>query len=199
VLKTRRLIRLLQEVEKTSDQTSCQTLRHCVHIVAHLQRQAYRMQMNISLRIALYQPDIPGNTGAIIRTAACFGLGVDIIEPAGFDLSDRALKRSGMDYVEQAAMTRHMNWEAFETWRKSEGRRLVLATTKGAAPYTEFAFSDDDILLFGRESSGVPDHVHESAGARILIPMAQGRRSLNLSVSAAVIASEAIRQLQIKS
>jgi tRNA (cytidine/uridine-2'-O-)-methyltransferase len=154
--------------------------------------------MQPNLRIALYQPDIPGNTGAIIRTAACFRLGVDIIEPAGFDLSDRALKRSGMDYVEQATLTRHLNWGAFESWRKSEGRRLVLASTKAATPYSEFTFQDGDILLFGRESSGVPDNVHERADARIIIPMAEGRRSLNLGVSVGIIASEALRQLQIR-
>ena len=152
--------------------------------------------MNTHLRIALYQPDIPGNTGAVIRTAACFGVGVDIIEPAGFDLSDRALKRSGMDYVEQAAMTRHLNWEAFEMWRTSESRRLVLASTKAAMPYTGFAFGARDILLFGRESAGVPNLVHESADARILIPMAEGRRSLNLAVSVGIITSEALRQLE---
>lgn len=154
--------------------------------------------MTPNMRIALFQPDIPGNTGTIIRTAACLGLAVDIIEPAGFDLSDRALKRSGMDYVEQAALTRHLNWEAFEIWRKSEGRRLILASTKAALPYMEFAFRIDDILLFGRESSGAPDHVHNEADARILIPMAEGRRSLNLAVSAGIIASEALRQIQIK-
>ncbi len=153
--------------------------------------------MSINLRIALFQPDIPGNTGTIIRTAACLALGVDIIEPAGFDLSDRALKRSGMDYVEQAAMTRHLNWDAFDAWRKSEGRRLVLASTKAAMPYTGFVFRENDILLFGRESSGVPEHVHYQADARVLIAMAEGRRSLNLAVSVGIIACEAIRQLQI--
>ena len=155
--------------------------------------------MNTDLRIALYQPDIPGNTGTIIRTAACFGMGVDIIEPAGFDLSDRALKRSGMDYVEQAAMARHLNWQAFEAWRKSAGRRVVLASTKAAMPYTSFRFHEDDVLLFGRESSGVPDNVHNEADARILIPMAMGRRSLNLAVSVGIIASEALRQLENRS
>ena len=155
--------------------------------------------MNTDLRIALYQPDIPGNTGTIIRTAACFGIGVDIIEPAGFDLSDRALKRSGMDYVEQAAMARHLNWQAFEAWRKSAGRRVVLASTKAAMPYTSFRFHEDDVLLFGRESSGVPDNVHNEADARILIPMAMGRRSLNLAVSVGIIASEALRQLENRS
>ncbi len=146
-----------------------------------------------SLRIALYQPDIAGNTGTILRMAACLGIGVDIIEPTGFDMSDRALKRAGMDYLELAALMRHVDFTAFETWRKSEGRRLVLFSTKAAAPYTKFAFAPDDILLFGRESAGVPDAVHERADARLLIPLAAGR-SLNLAVSAAMAAGEAVRQ-----
>ena len=153
--------------------------------------------MQNQLRIALYQPDIPGNTGTIIRTAACLGMGVDVIEPAGFDLSDRALKRSGMDYVDQAALTRHLNWKAFLDWRGREGRRIILASTKSALPYTQIPFRQDDILLFGRESSGVPDEVHDLADARILIPMAQGRRSLNLAVSVGMIAGEARRQIAI--
>ena len=152
------------------------------------------MQTRPDLRIALYQPDIPGNTGTIIRTAACLGLGVDIIAPAGFDFSDRALKRSGMDYVELAAVTRHDDWQAFENWRRHQGRRLVLFTTRGAESYTGFEFRPDDILLFGRESAGVPDHVHEAADTRLLIPMQAGRRSLNLAVSAAIAAGEALRQ-----
>jgi tRNA (cytidine/uridine-2'-O-)-methyltransferase len=151
--------------------------------------------MTSTLRIALYQPDIPGNTGTIIRTAACFGLGVDIIEPAGFDLSDRALKRSGMDYVEQAALTRHLNWDTFDQWRLSAGRRLILASTKAAQNYNAFEFQPTDILLFGRESSGVPENVHSSADARIIVPMAQGRRSLNLAVSVGMITGEAMRQI----
>lgn len=151
--------------------------------------------MTLSLRIALYQPDIPGNTGTIIRTAACLGIGVDIIEPAGFDLSDRALKRSGMDYVEQALLQRHLNWEAFEMWRLSAGRRIILASTKAAENYTKFQFESTDILLFGRESSGVPLNVHDSADARILVQMAEGRRSLNLAVSVGIIAGEALRQI----
>ena len=151
----------------------------------------------MTLSIALYQPDIPGNTGTIIRTAACLGLMVHIIEPAGFDLSDRALKRSGMDYVEQAALTRHLNWEAFEGWRKSENRRVILASTKAATPYTSFAFQKNDILLFGRESSGVPDLVHNSVDERIIVPMLEGRRSLNLAVSVGIIAGEALRQMSM--
>lgn len=154
--------------------------------------------MTHGLRIALFQPDIPGNAGAILRTAACLGLAVDIIEPAGFDLSDRALKRAGMDYAEQAALTRHVNWDAFAAWRHTQPRRMILATTKASIRYTDFQFQCDNILLFGRESSGVPGHVHDAADARVLIPMAEGRRSLNLSVSAAIIASEALRQLRAR-
>lgn len=152
--------------------------------------------MNDRLRIALYQPDIAGNTGTILRFAACLGLGVDIIEPAGFPLSDRALKRAGMDYLEMAAMTRHVDWNAFEENRRSGARRLVLLTTKAATAYTDFAFAEDDTLLFGRESAGVPDPVHEAADARLTIPMQPGARSINVALSVAMVAGEAIRQLR---
>ncbi|MCJ9671190.1 MULTISPECIES: tRNA (cytidine(34)-2'-O)-methyltransferase [unclassified Neorhizobium] len=146
------------------------------------------------LRIALYQPDIPGNTGTILRLAACLGLSVDIIEPAGFDISDRNLKRSGMDYLENVTLARHVNWQRFDEWRKANGRRVVLASTKAALPYTRFEFRPDDILFFGRESAGVPDNVHEAADARILIPMVEGQRSINVAMSAAMISGEALRQ-----
>lgn len=149
----------------------------------------------MNLRIALYQPDIPGNTGTILRMAACLGLAVDIIEPAGFDLSDRVLKRAGMDYLEQAALTRHLDWEHFNQWRLSENRRLVLLSTKAAQPYTDFSYRADDILMFGRESAGVPDHVHEISDERIIIPMVQGARSLNLALSVAMSSGEALRQV----
>ncbi len=147
-----------------------------------------------NLKIALYQPDIPGNTGTILRFAACMGLSVEIIEPAGFVLSDKNLRRAGMDYIAAATMTRHVNFEQFEAWRKSTGRRLILASTKAASDYTEFDFRADDILLLGRESAGVPDHVHDAADARITIPMAEGMRSINVALSAAMIAGEALRQ-----
>jgi tRNA (cytidine/uridine-2'-O-)-methyltransferase len=146
------------------------------------------------LRIALYQPDIPGNTGTILRLAACLGLGVDIIEPAGFDISDRNLKRAGMDYLSAVSLTRHVNWAQFDEWRRSSSRRLVLATTKSPEPYTQFAYRSNDILLFGRESAGVPDNVHEVVEGRILIPMVEGQRSINVAMSAAMIAGEAMRQ-----
>lgn len=151
--------------------------------------------MNCRLRIALYQPDIAGNTGTILRFAACLGLGVDIIEPAGFPLSDKALKRAGMDYLEMAALTRHIDWNAFEDWRKQDGRRLVLLSTKATIPYTSFSFADGDILLFGRESAGVPDAVHQAADARLTIPMQGGARSINVALSVAMVAGEAVRQL----
>lgn len=147
------------------------------------------------LNIALYQPDIPGNTGTILRMAACLGARVHVIEPAGFDMSDRALKRAGMDYLEMAALTRHVNWAAFEAWRNSENRRLVLLTTKAERPYPSFAFEASDILLFGRESAGVPDDVHEDADHRLTIPMATGARSLNLAMSVAMVSGEVMRQL----
>ena len=146
-------------------------------------------------RIALYQPDIAGNTGTILRFAACMGIAVDIIEPAGFDLSDRNLRRAGMDYLEMAALTRHVDCDGFEHWRRRAGRRLVLLTTKAALPYTDFAFADGDVLLFGRESAGAPDKVHEAADARLLIPMPGGGRSLNLALSVAMVGGEAMRQL----
>lgn len=150
----------------------------------------------IPMRIALYQPDIPGNTGTILRMAACLDIGVDIIEPAGFDMSDRALKRAGMDYLEMAALTRHVSWEAFDTWRREENRRLLLFTTKSALPYTRFEYRDEDVLLFGRESSGAPQHVHDAADAALLIPMRDGARSLNLALSTAMAGGEALRQIR---
>ncbi|MTH98411.1 tRNA (cytidine(34)-2'-O)-methyltransferase [Roseibium sp. RKSG952] len=144
--------------------------------------------------LALYQPDIPQNTGTILRLAACMGVPVRIIEPAGFPLSDHALKRAGMDYLERAAMIRHVSYEAFRSWKQDCQRRMVLVTTKGSVPYTEFSFQTDDILLFGRESVGVPETVHADADARIRIPMMPSMRSLNVAVSAAMIIGEALRQ-----
>lgn len=150
-----------------------------------------------NLRIALYQPEIPGNTGAILRLGACLGLAIDVIEPTGFDISDRNLKRAGMDYLEMAALVRHADFHSFDLWRRKEGRRLVLLSTKAAVPYTDFTFEPSDILLLGRESSGVPESIHQLVEARVTIPMEAGARSLNLSVSAAIVASEAKRQMQI--
>ncbi|RUX17617.1 tRNA (cytidine(34)-2'-O)-methyltransferase [Mesorhizobium sp. M2A.F.Ca.ET.042.01.1.1] len=151
--------------------------------------------MNDRLRIALYQPDIAGNTGTILRFGACLDIAVDIIEPAGFPLSDRALKRAGMNYLEMAALTRHADWHAFEEWRKAHARRLVLLTTKATAAYTGFAFAAGDILLFGRESAGVTEEVHQAADSRLTIPMRPGARSINVALSVAMVAGEALRQI----
>ncbi|WP_011581505.1 MULTISPECIES: tRNA (cytidine(34)-2'-O)-methyltransferase [Chelativorans] len=150
----------------------------------------------LGFRIALFQPDIPGNTGAILRLSACLGLAVDLIEPAGFDLSDRALKRAGMDYLELAALRRHASWEDFNSWRHQEARRIILFTTAGTVPYQCFSFRDGDILMFGRESSGVPDHVHNAVNYRLVIPMKEGTRSLNVAMAAAMACGEAVRQVR---
>lgn len=144
--------------------------------------------------LALYQPDIPQNTGTILRMAACLGISVHLVEPAGFALSDKNFKRAGMDYLDRACLVRHIDWAAFETWRREQRRRLVLMTTRGATPYADFAFSADDILLMGRESAGVPEEVHLAADARLVIPMVEGARSLNIALSAAMVAGEALRQ-----
>lgn len=145
-------------------------------------------------RLALYQPDIPQNTGTMLRFAACLGVAVDIVEPAGFDVSDRHFRRSGLDYLDLVEIRRHASFTAFEAWRRGEERRLVLATTRGALPYTDFAFRPGDVILMGRESAGVPDDVHAAADARLLIPMRPGLRSLNVAMAAAMIVAEALRQ-----
>ncbi|AEV38955.1 S-adenosyl-L-methionine dependent tRNA/rRNA methyltransferase, SpoU, predicted [Pseudovibrio sp. FO-BEG1] len=144
--------------------------------------------------IALYQPDIPQNTGTLLRLAACMDVTVHLIEPAGFPLSDHALKRAGMDYIERAKLQRHMDWESFREWQLAEKRRLILMTTKGTRPYTQFAFKKDDLILMGRESSGVPEEIHQLADSRLLIPMKNGMRSLNMAVSTGMVLGEALRQ-----
>ncbi len=147
------------------------------------------------MHIALYQPDIPQNTGTLLRMAACFGLFVDIIGPAGFDLSARALKRAGLDYLERSGFRLFDDFDSFLHDRvQKEERRLILATTKGKKSYLDHRFQKRDILLMGRESAGVPTHVHRHADACILIPMQPGNRSLNLAISAAIITGEALRQ-----
>lgn len=148
-------------------------------------------------RLVLYQPDIPQNTGTMLRLAACLGVAVDIIEPAGFDVSDRNFHRAGLDYLGDVDIVRHASWRAFEDWRRERGHRLVLATTKATLPYADFAFGRDDLVLLGRESAGVPDEVHEAADARIVVPMRQGLRSLNVAVAAAMLLGEALRQTSL--
>jgi tRNA (cytidine/uridine-2'-O-)-methyltransferase len=143
------------------------------------------------MRLALYEPDIPQNAGALIRLAACMGIAIDIIEPCGFVFSDRQLKRSGMDYLEHADVVRHESWPVF---RKTLQGRLVLLTSKGAQPYCDFAFEPTDTLLLGRESAGVPENVHEAADARLRIPLKPGLRSLNVAQAGAMVLGEALRQ-----
>ncbi|EAU42661.1 RNA methyltransferase [Fulvimarina pelagi HTCC2506] len=150
----------------------------------------------MAISIALYQPDIAGNTGAVMRTAACLDLRIEIIEPTGFELSDRSLKRAGMDYLSLANLTKHLDFEAFEAWRKRAGRRLILLTTKADTVVWDFEFRDDDIVMFGRETAGVPVEVHAAADARLTIPMQTGARSMNLSASVALVCGEAVRQLR---
>lgn len=148
------------------------------------------------LTLALYEPDIAQNVGAMLRTCACLGIEAAIIEPAGFALSDRRLRRSGMDYLDALSIERHMSFARFETWRADAGRRLVLLTTKGADELWDFAFAPGDVVLVGRESAGVPDAVREAADARVRIPIRPPLRSLNVAVAAALALGEARRQLR---
>jgi tRNA (cytidine/uridine-2'-O-)-methyltransferase len=144
------------------------------------------------MRLALYEPDIPQNTGALMRLCACLGVPLDIIEPCGFILSDKNLRRAGMDYIDQLDMTKHLNWEAFKT--AAAGKRLVLMSTKASGSFLDFAFQPDDILIAGRESAGVPEDVHTACNARVLIPMQPGLRSLNVALASGIILGEALRQ-----
>ena len=146
------------------------------------------------MQIALYQPDIPQNTGTILRLCACLGLAAHIIEPAGFPVSDRLFRRAGMDYLDHLTWRRHDSWSAFEAWRAAQGHRLLLFTTKAAASYLDHRYDPADILLFGRESAGVPDEVMAAVDARLRIPIRRGLRSLNLAMAVALAAGEALRQ-----
>lgn len=147
------------------------------------------------MRIALYQPDIPQNTGTILRLCACLGIEAHIIGPAGFPTTDRAFRRAGMDYLDAVTVVRHRSWLDFEAWRQSVRRRLVLFTTAAPLSYLDCRYRPDDVLLFGRESAGVPADVHTAADARVIIPLRPGMRSLNVAVAAAMAAGEALRQV----
>ena len=145
------------------------------------------------MRLALYEPDIPQNTGTLLRLAACFGIALDLIEPAGFLLDDRRLKRASLDYADLAAVTRHSSWAQFIIARDPESR-LILMTTAGTVPLHRFDFAATDTILLGRESAGVPQAVHETADARIVIPLRSGARSLNVAQAGAIALFEALRQ-----
>jgi len=146
------------------------------------------------MQVALFQPDIPQNTGTILRLCACLDVAAHIIEPAGFPVSDRHFRRAGMDYLDQVTIMRHDSWSKFEQWRNEQGHRLILFTTKSPGCYLDYRYSADDILLFGRESAGVPDEVVAAADARVVIPIKSGLRSLNVAVAAAMALGEALRQ-----
>jgi tRNA (cytidine/uridine-2'-O-)-methyltransferase len=146
------------------------------------------------MQVALYQPDIPQNTGTILRLCACLDVAAHIIEPAGFPVSDRHFRRSGMDYLDQVSITRHDSWPKFEQWRRAKGFRLLLFSTKGVGSYLDYRYNAADILLFGRESAGVTDEVVAAADARLVIPIKPGLRSLNVAMAAAMALGEALRQ-----
>lgn len=146
------------------------------------------------MRLALFQPDIPQNLGAALRLGACLGVPVDVIEPCGFPLSDRAVRRAALDYGDKAEVVRHAGWTKFlEDPRRAEGR-VLLFTTRGAAPFHTFAYRPGDVILMGRESAGVPFEVHQAADERLYIPLAAGARSLNVVTAAAMALGEALRQ-----
>jgi tRNA (cytidine/uridine-2'-O-)-methyltransferase len=146
------------------------------------------------MRIALFEPDIPQNTGTVLRLAACLGVEAHLIEPAGFPTGDRAFRRAGMDYLDAVKLVRHPSWEAFAAWRAAAGLRLVLFTTRATTSYLDHRYEAGDVLLFGRESAGVPDHVHDVAEVRLRIPMQPGLRSLNVAMTCAMGIGEALRQ-----
>ena len=148
------------------------------------------------MRIALYEPDIPQNTGTILRLAACLGVEAHIVEPAGFPTSDRAFRRAGMDYLDHVRLTRHASWPAFEAWRRERRLRLVLFTTRAETSYLDHRYTADDVLLFGRESVGAPEEVHAAADMRLRIPMRAGLRSLNVAMACAMAIGEALRQTE---
>lgn len=148
------------------------------------------------MRIALYEPDIPQNTGTILRLCACLGIEAHIIEPAGFPVTDRAFRRAGMDYLDLVTIVRHRSFAAFETWRRGQGVRLLLMTTAAERSYLDHAYGPNDVILLGRESAGVPDAVHHAADVRLRVPIRQGLRSLNVAMAAAMVAGEVLRQTQ---
>lgn len=148
------------------------------------------------MELALYQPDIPQNTGTILRLCACMAVAAHIIEPAGFPVTDRAFRRAGMDYLDRVAIFRHRDFEDFNQWRKGENRRLLLFSTRANQSYLDVSYGAGDILLFGRESAGVPEGVHDAADAQVTIPMAQGLRSINVAMAAAMALGEALRQVR---
>lgn len=149
------------------------------------------------MRLVLFQPDIAQNTGTMMRLCACLDMGIDIIEPCGFIFNDKAMRRAGMDYLDMVEYKRHDSWADFLAYREANPDkygRIVLMTTKASVPYTDFEFLSNDVILMGRESAGVPEEVHKKADARVIIPMNEKARSINVAVSATMVVGEALRQ-----
>lgn len=146
------------------------------------------------MRLALFQPDIPQNAGTMLRLCACLGVAADIVEPAGFPVSDRAFRRAGLDYLDSVAITRHASFAAFDAARRTASARLVLLTTAAQTSFLDVAYRPDDVLMVGRESAGASPEAHQAADVRVVIPMRAGLRSLNVAVAASMVLSEALRQ-----
>ena len=162
------------------------------------QRDAIRIKIfYFFMRIALYEPDIPQNSGNIFRLGACLGIDIDIIEPTGYVFDDKRFKRSSMDYITHIKYKRHLDWKAFYKWSKNNDFRLILLTTKSKKKYTKYQYKNNDILLFGRESAGVPQKVHDIVDEKLTIPMVKNLRSINVSSSVAIVVGEACRQLDL--
>jgi tRNA (cytidine/uridine-2'-O-)-methyltransferase len=151
------------------------------------------LTLKTPMRLALYQPDIPQNTGTMLRLAACLGIGVDFIEPAGFVMTDKHLRRAGMDYLAHTDMVRHNSWQAYIDRPERQGR-LILLTTRAPTTYVDFPFAADDTLMVGRETDGAPDEVHSLVDGAVRVPMLPELRSLNVAVAAAMVLGEALRQ-----
>jgi tRNA (cytidine/uridine-2'-O-)-methyltransferase len=161
---------------------------HVGALTAHL--------MPLALTLALFEPEIPQNTGTMLRMCACMGIAAALIEPAAFSVSDPRFRRAAMDYLDHVRLTQHASWSAFLSWRREHSARLILLTTRAPVTYTDFAYAQGDILLVGRESAGVPQDVHDAADARVLVPMQPGLRSLNVAIAAAMVVGEALRQIR---
>ena len=149
------------------------------------------------MRIALFEPDIPQNSGNILRLGACLGIAIDIIEPTGYIFDDKKFKRSSMDYIKYTKYKKHIDWKSFYHWSENNNYRLILLTTKSSKKYTAFKYQKNDILLFGRESAGVPKYVHNHVYDQLKIPMVKGLRSINVSSAVAIVLGEACRQLRL--
>jgi tRNA (cytidine/uridine-2'-O-)-methyltransferase len=184
------LARTAQAHWRNAPLTDNKSFRHRDFLV----RRRFEKRYFERMRIALFQPDIPQNTGTILRLCACLDAEAHIIEPAGFPITDRNFRRAGMDYLDGVRLVRHQSWRTFEQWRHDAGARLLLLTTAGEQCYLEHRYRTDDVLLLGRESAGAPPEVHVAADARLVIPMARNLRSLNVAMAAAIVLGEALRQ-----